>query len=305
MKLAGWLCLVGGLSGCSSPGPARQTDPDIATAASSARLAFDQGQIERAAGLYSRGLTKARSMDDSFEIANNAYNLAACMMTLGRPEEARPLLQEAEREALRAGAARSDIRLMQAAAAQSLGQADEARTILKEVLSNSDRPEYRAQAFILEIRMACDAGDVAAAESRLKDLQGLRLDKKDNVLLQAEIEGLQGRLAGMKNQPGEAAGFMDRQADLLRQGGKFRDMAQALGRAGEWHGQAGQWPAAWDRAYRAARSLFAQGDTVGALRQVEQAVAAAEKTGAADAQAATATLFEDIRAAVKKAEAAE
>jgi tetratricopeptide (TPR) repeat protein len=290
------------LTGCSSASPARQTSPEIATAASSARIAFQDGQIERASQLYARALAKARSMDDAYEIANNAYNQAACLVTLGQYEQAQALLQEAERESRRADVSRTDILLMQAQVAQALGKTEEAQSILKEVLSDSSKPEYRNQATVLETRMACDAGDLAAAEAKWKELQAVAQRKDTDVLLKAEIQALAGRIAVMKDQPVEAAKAADQQIDFLKQGGKYREMAQVLGRAAELYGQAEQWQPSWDRAYRSARSLFAQGDAVGALRQVEQAVKAAEKTGDPESQAATASLFAEVRKAVEEAE---
>ena len=297
--------LAGLAAGCSSPAPSRPTDPAVATAASTARLAFDQGKIEQAAQLYLRALTRARSMDDSYEIANNAYNLAACLITLGSYEPALSLLQEADRETVRSGGSRVDILLLQARAAQKSGQPEAARKRLDEAMALADQPEIRIQVDVLLASIACDTGDVAAAESLLKRAE-TGLDKNAGPMIQAEVQGLAGRVASMQKKPEEAALRLDRQAAYLQKGGKYRDMAQVLGQAAAYYAEAGKWAEAWDRAYRAARSLYAQGDLVGSLRQVEQAVAAAEKEGAAPSrQAETARLFEEIRKAAQQADSAE
>ncbi len=289
-------------AGCASQGPVRQTDTAIATAADTARLAFRKGSMEQAAGLYARALNRSRAVDDPFEIANNAYNLAACKMILRQYAEAGILLNEAATAAGRAGAPQEDIALLSAQAARLEGHAEEARARLNTLLQQPVAPEIRLQADVMAARMDADEGHLDAAVAALKKIQSSSVARKAGDSIRAEIEGLDAHLAQMSQRPADAAAAFDRQAEALRGAGRYREMAQALGSAAQAYLEAGQAPAAWERAYRGARSLFAQGDAAGALQQVETALTAVEQVQDEAQQKATARLFEEIREAVSAAE---
>jgi hypothetical protein len=72
-------------------------------------------------------------------------------------------------------------------------------------------------------------------------------------------------------------------------------MAQALARAGVAWQTDGRSAEAADRLFRAGRSLAAQGDTVGALRQIEPALVAAKAAGQNDLTARIIALFEELK----------
>ena len=63
-------------------------DVQFTQASSAAMVAFDNGEVETAAQLYERALARGHAMDDSRLVAEAAYNLAACEITLNRYDAA-------------------------------------------------------------------------------------------------------------------------------------------------------------------------------------------------------------------------
>lgn len=295
------LWLAAGLlaAGCAAPPkPARPVDPDLQRYASSAQVSFRHGAFGQAEHLYRLALDRARAADDAREIGNNAYNLAACLVALGRDDAARPLLREAraELESIRQNAA--EVILLDAGAARNLGHGDEAAALLEEARARLDRDRHRAlwiQAALLEARIAADRNDAPRA-LRVLDSIGKDLKQEDDPLLKGRAAGLRARVAWTTGQPGVAAAWLDKEAAYYRKAGRPpHEIAATLRRAGEAWGQAGRPGESADRYYRAARSLFGQGDTVAALKCIEPALAAAEKAGRPDLAARIADVFLEIR----------
>ncbi|MCX6995844.1 MAG: hypothetical protein NTV49_01855 [Kiritimatiellaeota bacterium] len=282
-------------TGCSSPRAARPVDPAVAMLAGAARKAFDRGAVEQAAAQYGRALDRARAADDAAEIGNNAYNLAACRLVLGQPAPARPLLREARAAALRAGRPAADVLLLDAKAARQQGQTAEAAQLTDDLLrapAVQGRAAWRLAALTLKAQLGCDAGRTPTQE--LAQVRILALDQTDPVL-RAEVENLLGRVAQLDQEPRRAAASYDKEADWLQRGGRFREMAQALARAGAAYAQGGQAAEAANRLYRAARSLQAQGDTVGALTQIEPALQAARQARDDESARSIVSLFDEIK----------
>ncbi len=300
-----WSVLICGLlilPGCSSPKVSREYDPELSRTASAGRSAFEHGSTEVAARLFIRALARARIMDNSREIANNAYNLAVCEVTLGQYDEARTYLQEAETELTRRGRSLTDVLLMQARVALYQHKGEEARTLTDQVLAQpgvEKNEDYRVQVQLIRARVACDSGDEARANTDLASAVTL-LKKVSDPMPHAEASELTARIHLMANEPAKAAPFFDQQAEFLRKGGRYREMALALSRAGDSYYKSGNVKLAADRFYRAARSLFAQGDDLGALQQVKLAVKSAEQTGEKHDVEPIAALFEQIRKHVEE-----
>lgn len=289
------------VAGCATAPKAKPVDPQLSRLTSAARVMFERGSAGSAARLYLRALDKARAADDPFEIGKTAYNLGACMIEMGQYDEARGLLKEAEVEFKRTDREIADIVLLDAKAARLAGRYDEAVQRAEEVLpavETGDEDAYRAQVHLLKAQVACDRGEAAWARKELgkaeKTLEGL-----SDVMLEAEAAGAAGRVLLLERSPGKAATEFDRQANLYKKAGRYRPMAQALGRAGQAFAEANDPFHAGDRFYRSARSLFAQGDDVGALKMMDAGLAAAEKCSDKDSIERTAALFKEIR---KKAE---
>lgn len=293
------------LAGCSTARPAHKTDPEIARLAGAARMAFERGSAEQAARLYSRALEKARAQDDAIESGNNAYNLASCRIALGQYDEARALLEEAQREFERAGRDASYLILSQADLARRTDRAGDANNLLDRLSSRKGglSGELAVRVAVRKVLLACDAGKADKAQAELasaqRDVKGLKDD-----FLQAEVLGASARVALLAGKPARAAADYDAQAEAFRKAGKFGEMASALQRAGRAYEAAGVLLMAGDRYYRTARSLFGQGDDLGALKMIEHALGVAEKTGDQALVQRTAALFKEIKDKVKETSSA-
>jgi tetratricopeptide (TPR) repeat protein len=284
-------------AGCATPPPAKPADPELSRLTSAARTMFERGSPEGAARLYLRALDKARAADDPHEIGMAAYNLGACMIDLEQYEEARGLLKEAEIEFQRTDRETADIVLLDAKALRLGGKYDEAVKRADEILpavKTGDKDVYRAQAHLLKAQVACDRGEAEWAHKEMGKAEDA-LGAMSDVMLEAEAAGVAGRVLLLEKGPEKAGGEFDRQAGLYRKAGKHRAMALALGRAGQAYAEANDPFHAGDRFYRSARSLFAQGDDVGALRMLEGGLAAAEKSQDEDSIARAVALFKEIR----------
>jgi len=262
-------------AGCSSPKVAKPVDPDINVISAAAMKAFARGQVEQAARQYARALDRARAADSAGDICDQAYDLAACLLILGQPDPARTLLQEAHAEALQLGRKDVDILLLEAKADRLAGQREEALRCVASILAAEPpaEPANRLQALLIKALVRCDAGQIPLIEQA--EIRRLALEISDPAI-QAEVAYLAGCSDLLEKEFARAGTAFDHEAALLQKGGRFREMAQALVRAGDAFAQASQPQAAADRLYRAARCLAAQGDSLGALRQIEPALNAAK-----------------------------
>jgi len=248
----------------------RDTDPLIAQLAATARKAYEAGEYPGAVVLYKRALERARAMDNSREIGRNAFNLAACMQALDDLDAAAALLQESERETLRAGDDAGPAILL-------LAQINRLRGDRKQAVADIDRLEQlpvddltRGQAYTLRAHIACDRDDVTGAKANLVRAQGY-LRKQSDDGLAGDIAQVSGRIAELKQDWKGAAAAFDREATWMQRADRLPEMAVALELAGRNFARAGDLVTASDRFYRAARSFMAQGNNLDALRVIEQA----------------------------------
>ena len=277
----------------------RDNDPMIVQLSTTARKAFEAGEIPNAVVMYRRALDRARAMDNAREIGRNAYNLASGLIALEEWDEIPALLQEAERETKRAGDDAGPILLL-AAETQMLERnwpGAEATIDRLETMEISN--DVRGQAYVLRARIACERKDAVRADAFLKRARGY-LNKQPEPGLAAAISEVSGHIAMLEERWADAAKAFDRQAAWLQKSGRLPEMADALEAAGKNHLVAGDTVAASDRFYRSARSLMAQGNYLDALRVVELAVQAAGPETTDDEGAAIARLFEEIRDTVEK-----
>ena len=232
-------------------------DATLMQLSSSGRLAFDRGDADLAASLYSRALDRARAMDDPRAIATAAYNLAACQVRLGRYPEARLVLVESLSEARRAGEPTSDILLLDAKAALFGGAASEADSILRQLLS----PNSGATAIDLS-HLHLLLGFLALDSGRLQEAQQeLDLVKANATLprnLTASLASLEGRIRRAESDSVAAAEMFDREAELHREAHNYHDIPAAWARAAEAYAAAGDRRSAAQRYFRAGRTSLAQ-----------------------------------------------
>src|SRR5256885_5395216 len=101
---------------------------------------------------------RARAMDNPAEIADAAYNAAACYTNLGQYPRASDLLDEARREIRRSNGRAGDILLMQARVLWLQSKTAEALAAGDEVLAQVPPATAgeRAAVHCLRGRIACD-----------------------------------------------------------------------------------------------------------------------------------------------------
>ncbi|MFH0907729.1 MAG: tetratricopeptide repeat protein [bacterium] len=303
--LVPWVAFV--LSGCSTPVPRPDSRPDaeLVQLSKSAVQAFDIGAFDRAARFYELALERARRIDDGIEVAKNASNLAACKIKAGKLEEAEPLLAEAKAEFTKWRKDSTGVTLLQAQIAKERGDMAGTAALLKDVLLwGGAKTESRLQAYIMMADMACDAGNRDEATVALRKVNTLAGSVSEPAL-RGGAARVSGRVALLKGNTAQAAAEFDREIAFLQKAHRYREMAAALDRAGAaWLESGGEQQAA-DRYYRAARSTYAQGDIVAALKSIDRAMDAAQKAGDENLAAGISALMGEISAAVKSAASQE
>ncbi len=293
-------------AGCSTPPPPSPEKIELSRVTKAARAAFEKGSASQAARLYARALNMARVQDDPVEIGNNAYNLAACLIDIGEYGSARSFLREAKSEYERLKRPATMALLLDAKAARLQGNADEAVALADEVLASlkpGDGGAYPLQVALLKTQIACDRNDISLSKAEFEKARN-ELRATEDLTLKAEASGVAGRIALLENDPARAAQEYDRQADGYRRAGKYRDMALSLGAAGQAYLKADVLVPAVDCFYRAARSLYAQGDEFAALKMIEAALASGEQAGDRESLVRIRALFEEIKKEVEDGKAA-
>ena len=89
-------------AGCTAPrmnAGGRNSDAEVAQLSSTGMLAYDSGELEQAATMFERALTRARAKDSAGDIADSAYNLGLCEVSLGKEAQAVNHLREADYDA--------------------------------------------------------------------------------------------------------------------------------------------------------------------------------------------------------------
>lgn len=295
--------LIAITAGCAStPAPdvpeIRDTDPMIVQLSSSARMAFEKGEVSTALVMYRRALDRARAVDNSREIGRNAYNLAACLIQLEDWNEAQKLLAESERETVRAGEDAGPILLLAAETARLRGEEAQAAALLDRLESRDISAAARAQAYVIRAHLACDRNDAAGARAHV-ERAGTFLAKNESPGLAGAIAAASGRVAELDADWVAAAAAFDREAAWMKHADRLPEMARALDRAGQNFVKAQQLNNAADRFYRSARSWMAQGNYIDALRVIELAAQLKpEDETAEETMAVIAGLFEEIRSSL-------
>lgn len=296
LHLLGLVALVG----CSTPKP-EPADPVTSQLASSGRAAYARGSYPQAVRFYQQALARARARNDGMEVARCAYNLAASELADGHPAAARVALREARLELARTGLSTEPCWLLEAKAARAEGLGDEAQRALDAAIAEAQSGPERSEAWVLRGQWAAEAGDATAAGQALERSRQV-LGKQAAGALEAAQDDLSGRITLLKGEPGKAAEAFDAAADAWQARDQLREMAGALGRGGEARLAAGDGHGAADRFYRAARSLYGQGDAVGALTWIQKALAVPQGRDP-DQDALLQALFESIRGEVEQAKA--
>lgn len=127
--------------GCRGGAQTKQVDSQIEQQAKAAVEAYAEGKDDVAILRYRRALKRAWALDDPVEIGSNAYNLAACLASVGWYEAARDCLAESRAELHRAGHSEADAWLLEAKIARSQGLTEEAYVITEGLKETLPRPK--------------------------------------------------------------------------------------------------------------------------------------------------------------------
>lgn len=267
-----WFCLflLAALAGCRTP-PPRRLDPVIEREAAAGRSAYAAGALDRASAAFERALQRARLVDDSAEIARNAYNLAACLAALQRWDDAALRLDEA---AAAAGSpAPAEFIMLRVKILRGAGRTNDAIALARGWLDDSGRTpraaERRPAMQVLLADMLCGAGDHAGAAAALAQVPEKSAAAADR-LTHADWLRTRARIAAAKGDQIAAGNLFDQAAKTFRQAARYAAMAACLADAGRAYAAQDQ-PAGADRLYRAARSLHEQGAPDQARTLLEQA----------------------------------
>ena len=243
----------------------------------SARIAYDNGQLEQAANLYRQALNRAYLRDDRKAVVDAQYNLAICMLGLRSYDRALVWVQRAQKELVHGQqSVTADILLLEAVILFRTGKPDKAWRISDQILAASERPPVTVEGKTHFLRglIADQRGDT--------DQLGREIDalaKSGDPGGRADRAELSGRLARAEGNWEAAIEAFDQTARLRREDHDYGEMAQALALAADACRQAGKPNRAAIRYLRAGRSAVQQGNHQDAKKWLNRAVELADQAG--------------------------
>jgi len=243
----------------------------------SARIAYDNGQLEQAANLYRQALDRAYLRDDRQAVVDAQYNLAVCMLGLRSYDKALERVHQAQNELARGDqSVTADILLLEAAILFRTGKPDEAWQITDQILSVSERPPVAVESKTHFLRglIADQRGDTGQLGREIDALA-----KSDQPGRQADREELTGRLAMAEGNWEAAIEAFDLTVKLRRENFDYGEMAQSLALAADACKQAGNPSEAAKRYFWAGRSAVQQGKIQDAKKWLNSAVQLAGQAG--------------------------
>jgi tetratricopeptide (TPR) repeat protein len=277
MALMVWVLMAGGCSSSRGVPKRSEVDENSARLNRSARIAYDNGQLEQAANLYRQALDRAYLRDDRKAVVDAQYNLAVCMLGLRFYDRALGWVQQAQNELLRGGRkVTPDILLLEAVILFRTGKPDDAWRVSDQILAAPESPPATVygKTHFLRGLIADQRGDT--------DQLGREIDalaKAGNPGGRADHAELSGRLARAGNHWEAAIEAFDQTARLRREDHDYGEMAQALALAADACEQADKPARAATRYLRAGRSAALQGNHQDAKKWLNQAVELAGQAG--------------------------
>jgi hypothetical protein len=257
------------LAACGgSRDPAPPEDEVLDRLAHAAHRALELDQPGSAAGLYARALARARERDDPAAIADMAFGQATSLLAAGDAAAAQRVAREVREELNRRNrAATPGLVLVEAAALQRLGRADEAEPLARQaVLRAPESPAAALRARFLLGLIAAGRGDLPALTAQEQALAG-HADpafQADAVELAAHAELLRGNAQRAADEAAAAA--------LLRQQAlDYRGLSRALALEGAARAALGDAPRAADLYLRAAQGAARRGEFADARRWLAEA----------------------------------
>ena len=271
--------LVGG-GGCSSSPTVQDRsdiDEEFERASRAARMAFDTGKLQQAAGLYQQALERAYILDNSQAIVNTHYNLAVCLAGLQSYGKALERVRQAKSELADVDQSiPADILLLEATLLYHLDRQEEARRLTDQVLTESNpiSAAVQSKAHFLRGLMAARRGDTQQLRKEI-----VALGKPATAGLRADREELVGRLAMAEGNWNEAVEAFDRTAEFRQDNFDYSEMVNALALAARACEQAGKLSEASKRYLRAGRSAARQERNRDALNWLNRAEKLAGEAG--------------------------
>jgi tetratricopeptide (TPR) repeat protein len=273
------IILVGGV-GCSSS-PTEQSrsgvDEEFERTNRAARMAFDNGRLQQAVGLYNQALERAYVLDDLNAIVDAQYNLAVCLTGLNAYVEALERVNQSKAELARTNQSiPADILLLEATIGYRMGKLDDAWQLTDKILLDPSRLSEAVQSKTHFLR-----GLIAGEWDDINQLRNeiASLGKPSTVGLRADREELVGRLAMAESNWNEAIEAFDSTAELRRDDFDYSEMVNALALAAWVCEQAGKLSEASKRYLRAGRSAARQGENRNALNWLNRAEKLAGEAG--------------------------
>ncbi len=272
-----FLLTAGGCGSARVGAKSAGVDENLVRLNRSARIAYDNGQLEQAANLYRQALDRAYLRDDRQAVVDAQYNLAVCMLGLRSYDKALERVHQAQNELVRGEQSiTADILLLEAAILFRTGKPDKAWQITDQILSASERPPgaVESKTHFLRGLMADQRGDTGQLSREIEALA-----KSDNPGRQAEREELTGRLARAEGNWEAAIKAFDLTVRLRRENLNYGEMAQALALAADACQRAGKPSEAAKRYFWAGRSAVQQGNNQDAIKWLNSAVQLAGQAG--------------------------
>jgi tetratricopeptide (TPR) repeat protein len=272
-----FLLIAGGCASSRVQPHSNGADENLRRLNRSARIAYDNGQLEQAANLYRQALDRAYLRDDRQAAVDAQYNLAVCMLGLRSYDKALERVHQAQNGLVRGGQSiTADILLLEAAILFRTGKPDKAWQITDQILSASEKPPGAVESKIHFLRglMADQRGDTGQLGREIDALA-----KSDNPGRQAEREELTGRLARAEGHWETAIKAFDLAARLQRENLHYREMSQVLALAADACQRAGKPSEAAKRYFWAGRSAVQQGNIQDAIKWLNSAVQLAGQAG--------------------------
>jgi tetratricopeptide (TPR) repeat protein len=273
------LILFGGV-GCSSPPPVQNQsgiDEEFERTNRAARMAFDNGKLQQAVGLYKQTLERAYILDDVNAIVDSQYNLAVCLVRLDDYDQALERANQSKAELARTNQnIPADILLLEATIVHRMGKLDDAWQLTDKILQDPSRlsEAIQSKTHFLRGLIAGEWDDINQLRNEIASL-----GKPSTVGLRADRQELVGRLAMAESNWNEAIEAFDNTAEFRRDDFDYSEMVNALALAARACEQAGKLSEASKRYLRAGRSAARQGENRDALNWLSRAEKLAGEAG--------------------------
>ncbi|WP_231615536.1 hypothetical protein [Novipirellula artificiosorum] len=313
-------------------------DTSLTRFASSGHEAFAEGDLDVAIAQYRKALHRAWSIDDPYESGTSAYNLAACMTSLSKNQEARDWLVDARVELCRAKSSAGNTWLLEAKIAQQECRFEEAKTFVDRAACSQPPCDAGSGDCLCGPKDPCKESCVMripCVGSRVKQKKAAEQCEDDYTAqihlararlaaetyeiecaemhfacacelaadvcsesLQAELQNVAAMIHLAKGEYLQAAWHFDNEAKHLRLAGNYREIPVALELASAAYEQAERADLAASRMCRVARIWFGRGEFKKSWSYLPQALCLAEHCRCQSAKIRLALLAKEIELAL-------